>query len=126
MKKLISLLLAIAIVMTFAVHVVAAELQTSTPAGNALIEGDEIEFDDLLGGTEGEEEPDVTITSAPTTGVECEVEGQNVTVDSAAACVVGYYDGEKYVAITATANGDGTYSFVAPEGVGEVIVSVKG
>ena len=125
MKKLISLLLAIAIVMTFAVHVVAAELQTSTPAGNALIEGDEIEFDDLLGGTEGEEEPDVTITSAPT-GVECEVEGQTVTVKHDQLCKVGYLDDGKYVSVEGTDNGDGTYSFATPEGVTEVAVVVKG
>ena len=52
--------------------------------------------------------------------------GSVVTVDHKAACKVGYLSGGSYVAITATANGDGTYSFTAPEGVTEVLLVVKG
>ena len=54
------------------------------------------------------------------------VSGNVVTVDHEAACKVGYLDGTAYTAITATANGDGTYSFVAPDGVTDVILGVKG
>lgn len=56
------------------------------------------------------------------------VSGQVVTVTHTAACKVGYLDetGAKYVAITAVANEDGTYSFTAPEGVTEVLLVMKG
>ena len=54
------------------------------------------------------------------------VSGNVVTVDHEVACKVGYLDGTTYKAITATANGDGTYSFTAPAGVTEVLLVVKG
>lgn len=54
------------------------------------------------------------------------VSGQTVTVTYDYACKVGYLDGGKYKAIAATDNGDGSYSFTAPDGVEEVILVVKG
>ncbi len=54
------------------------------------------------------------------------VSGQTVTVNHSLACKVGYLSGGNYVAITATKNGDGTYSFTAPAGVTEVVLVVKG
>jgi len=54
------------------------------------------------------------------------VSGNVVTVDHDVACRVGYMNGESYVAIKATDNGDGTYSYTAPEGVSEVLLVVKG
>ena len=54
------------------------------------------------------------------------VSGQTVTVNHSLACKVGYLNGGNYVAITATKNGDGTYSFTAPAGVTEVVLLVKG
>ncbi len=54
------------------------------------------------------------------------VSGNVVTVDHEVACKVGYLDGTAYKAITAVANGDGTYSFTAPAGVTEVLLVVKG
>lgn len=56
------------------------------------------------------------------------VSGQVVTVTHTAACKVGYWsetDG-KYIAISAVANTDGSYSFTAPDGVTEVLLVVKG
>ena len=52
--------------------------------------------------------------------------GNVVTVDHEVACKVGYLDGTAYKAITAVANGNGTYSFTAPAGVTEVLLVVKG
>lgn len=56
------------------------------------------------------------------------VQGQVVTVTHTAACKVGYWDAtnSKYVAIAATPNDDGSYSFTAPEGVNEVLLVMKG
>lgn len=54
------------------------------------------------------------------------VSGNVVTVDHEVACKVGYLDGTAYKAITAVANGNGTYSFTAPAGVTEVLLVVKG
>lgn len=54
------------------------------------------------------------------------VDGNVVTVTHTVACKVGYLDGTAYKAITAVANGDGTYSFTAPAGVTEVLLVVKG
>lgn len=54
------------------------------------------------------------------------VSGQTVTVNHSLACKVGYLNGGNYVAIAATKNGDGTYSFTAPAGVTEVVLLVKG
>ncbi|MBR6595234.1 MAG: hypothetical protein IKK72_01490 [Oscillospiraceae bacterium] len=61
-------------------------------------------------------------------GVDYEIEGNVVTVTHTAPCKVGYWDAEnnKYVAITAVSNEDGSYSFTAPENVTEVLVVVKG
>ena len=52
--------------------------------------------------------------------------GQTVTVTSQNACKLGYLEGGKYVAITPTDNGDGSYSFEVPEGVQEVLLAIKG
>lgn len=54
------------------------------------------------------------------------VSGQTVTVNHSLACKVGYLSGGSYVAIAATKNGDGTYSFTAPASVTEVVLVVKG
>lgn len=53
------------------------------------------------------------------------VSGQTVTVTYSIPCRVGYLDGDKYVAITPTQNGD-SYDFVVPDGVTEVVAVVKG
>ena len=60
--------------------------------------------------------------------IDCTVSGNVVTVIHTAPCKVGYWDAEnnKYVAITAVSNEDGSYSFTAPENVTEVLVVVKG
>jgi hypothetical protein len=54
------------------------------------------------------------------------VSGKTVTVDSEAACKVGYLSDGEYVAVSATANGDGTYSFTAPDSVTEVVLILNG
>ena len=56
------------------------------------------------------------------------VEGQVVTVTFASACKIGYWDAtnNKYVAIAAVANPDGSYSFTIPAGITEVLLVVKG
>ncbi len=54
------------------------------------------------------------------------VSGNTVTVTHTLACKVGYLDGDKYVAVAATPNPDGSYSFTAPEGVTEVVIVIKG
>ena len=76
----------------------------------------------------GAEKPvtDVVVTAKGT--ISHTVEGQVVTVTHSVACKVGYWDEAegKYIAITAVANGDGSYSFTAPEGVTEVLLVVKG
>lgn len=132
MKKIFSLLLALSLLLGVAVPVFAEQIiegvqSAGTPASNALVEGGVIDYDDLLDALEPStpEEPDVNITSAPST-VQCTVEGQTITIDHDVACLVGYLSGDKYVAIAATANGDGTYSFVAPDGVTDVVVGIKG
>ena len=51
---------------------------------------------------------------------------RKVIVDHDIACKVGYISGGNYVALSATANGDGTYSFTVPAGVTEVLLVVKG
>lgn len=125
MKKLLSVLLAVAMLLAVAIPAMAAATVT-TPANDGLVDG-VVDFDDLLGAQEPStpEVEDVTISSAPST-VEYTVEGQTVTIDHAVACKVGYLDGDEYVAVAATANGDGTYSFVVPENVTDVIIVVKG
>ena len=126
MKKLLSVLLAVAMLLAVAIPAMAAATVT-TPANDGLVTDGVVDFDDLLDTLEPStpEVEDVTITSAPST-VTCEVEGQTVTVTHTAPCKVGYLSGDKYVAIAATNNGDGTYSFEAPEGVTDVVVVVKG
>ena len=52
--------------------------------------------------------------------------GQTVTVTSQNACKLGYLEGGKYVAITPTDNGDGSYSFEVPEGITDVVLVIKG
>ena len=54
------------------------------------------------------------------------VSGQVVTVSSEKACKVGYISEGAYTEIDAVDNGDGSYSFTAPEGVDEVILVIKG
>ena len=54
------------------------------------------------------------------------VTDRTVTVTSPIACKLGYLEGGKYVAITPTANDDGSYSFEVPAGVEEVLLVVKG
>lgn len=53
------------------------------------------------------------------------VSGQTVTVTYSIPCSVGYLDGDKYVAVTPTQEGD-SYDFVVPEGITDVVVVVKG
>ena len=76
----------------------------------------------------GAEKPADAITVIEKGGIEYEAVGNVVTVSHPAPCKVGYWDAEnnKYVAIKAQPNEDGTYSFTAPEGVTEVLVVVKG
>ena len=76
----------------------------------------------------GAEKPAEAITVVDKGEVDYEVEGNVVTVTNTDPCKVGYWDAEnnKYVAITATPNEDGTYSFTAPEGITEVLVVIKG
>ena len=52
--------------------------------------------------------------------------GQTVTVTSQNACKLGYLEGGKYVAITPTDNGDGSYSFEVPDGITDVVLVIKG
>ena len=56
------------------------------------------------------------------------VSGRVVTVTCASACKVGYWDAVngKYVAISAVANPNGSYSFTVPNGYNEVLIVVKG
>ncbi|MBQ5649727.1 MAG: hypothetical protein IIV03_06275 [Clostridia bacterium] len=56
------------------------------------------------------------------------VNGQTVTVEHNKACKIGYWDEaqSKYVAVSASPNGDGSYSFTVPENVDDVILVVKG
>lgn len=58
----------------------------------------------------GREKP-VTVTTYG--NIQYSVDGRIVTVTHSAACVVGYWDetAEQYIAIAATANADGSYSF---------------
>ena len=76
-----------------------------------------------------EKQPEVTNISVVAKGtISYTVSGQVVTVTHTAACKVGYWDAtnSKYVAISAVATGDGSYSFTAPDGVTEVLLVVKG
>lgn len=71
----------------------------------------------------------VTVTThAGSTAINYSVSGQVVTVTHTVPCKVGYWDADqsKYVAVTATANEDGSYSFTVPGGVTDVILVVKG
>lgn len=54
------------------------------------------------------------------------VSGQVVTVSCDVACKAGYLKDGAYVAIAAVEGSDGSYSFTAPEGVTEVLLTVKG
>lgn len=106
---------------------------------------DLIAYEDSYEGTNTEEVQTLTVTAterpqsisvvskgvseySSTTDVGYSVNGQVVTVKYATACKVGYWsetDG-KYIALTAVANDDDSYSFTAPEGVTEVLLVVKG
>ena len=55
-----------------------------------------------------------------------DVVGQTVTVRYSLPCKVGYINNGKYVALEATANPDGSYSYTAPAGVTELNLVVKG
>lgn len=123
MKKLMSLLLAAAMIMSLGVTALAVGAQTNAPAYYELIEDGEIEFDDLENATKPSAGVEV---SGATEKVENVVtEGQIVTVKNELPCKAAYFDGEKYVTIAATENSDGTYSFEAPEGVTEVVLVVN-
>jgi hypothetical protein len=52
--------------------------------------------------------------------------GNVITVDNQLACKVGYIVEDEYLNVVGTKNTDGTYSFIAPEGVSDVIIVVKG
>ena len=54
------------------------------------------------------------------------VTGRTVTVTYPIACKLGYLEGDKYVTITPTENGDGSYSFEVPAGIEEVLLVIKG
>lgn len=126
MKKILSALLVVAMILAVAIPAMAVTT-ASTPVNNALVPDGTVDFDDLLDTLEPStpKVEDITVTGTPS-AVEFEVEGSTVTVDYDKACKVGYLDGDTYVMITATPNGDGTYSFEAPEGVTEVLAVVKG
>ncbi len=53
---------------------------------------------------------------------------RTVTVENDMACRAGYWDEEnqKYIAIAAVENEDGSYTFTAPEGVTEVLLVITG
>lgn len=76
----------------------------------------------------GAEKPVTNVAVTAKGTINHTVEGQVVTVTHSVACRVGYWDETegKYIAIAAVANGDGSYSFTAPEGVTEVLLVVKG
>lgn len=84
---------------------------------------DNVEFD-AIGGSVTVTEKNVSVEAIG--NIDYTVSGQVVTVDHEVACKVGYLVDGAYVAITAVANGDGTYSFTAPAGVTEVILVAKG
>lgn len=84
---------------------------------------DNVEFD-AIGGSVTVTEKNVSVEAIG--NIDYTVSGQVVTVNHKLACKVGYLSGGSYVAITAVANGDGTYSFTAPAGVTEVLLVVKG
>ena len=84
---------------------------------------DNVEFD-AIGGSVTVTEKNVSVEAIG--DINYTVSGQVVTVNHEVACKVGYLSGGSYVAITAVANGDGTYSFTAPAGVTEVLLVVKG
>ena len=67
---------------------------------------------------------DITVT--PVGDVDYTVEGNKVTVEHEAVCKVAYLKDGEYVAVEATKNADGSYSYELPEGVTEAIVVVKG
>ena len=54
------------------------------------------------------------------------VDGQNITVNAELACIVICKVGDTYVALEATVNVDGSYSFVAPDDVTEVTIAIMG
>ena len=54
------------------------------------------------------------------------VKGNVVTVTHEYVCSLRYLVDGSYVAIEAVANGDGSYTFTAPEGVSEVVLAVIG
>lgn len=67
------------------------------------------------------------VKHAGSANIEYSVEGQVVTVTHLLPCKVGYWDGTKYVALTATAGSQAnTYTFTAPADVTEVILVIKG
>ena len=67
---------------------------------------------------------DITVT--PVGDMDYTVEGNKVTVEHEAVCKVAYLKDGEYVAVEATKNADGSYSYELPEGVTEAIVVVKG
>ena len=75
----------------------------------------------------GEEIAAVSNVSVRAVGnISYSVSGRIVTVSHTLACKLGYLSNGGYIAIPAVFNGDGSYSFVVPENVTEVLLVVKG
>ncbi len=69
---------------------------------------------------------EVVNTAEDSSSVDVSVDGNTITVTAEVPCRLGYLSDGQYVALPATANGDGSYDFTAPEGVEEVVLVVKG
>ena len=76
----------------------------------------------------GAEKPVMNVSVTTSGNIVFSVEGQTVIVTHDFACKVGYWDASAnaYKAIRAEANGDGSYSFIVPAEVTDVILVVKG
>ena len=55
-----------------------------------------------------------------------DVSGNTITADGSRPLKAAYFSDGELTAISASENGDGTYSFTVPEGVAEVVLVVKG
>ncbi len=65
-------------------------------------------------------------SSAFTEGVDYTIDGQSVTVYSDIPCKVGYLSGGEYVACDIVSYSGDWCTFLAPDGIDEVILVVKG
>ena len=72
------------------------------------------------------EAEDITVKDCSGGKAEVISDGNTLTVKSDVPCKVGYKSGDRYIAVSAQPNGDGSYSFICPEGAGEAVVVVKG